>query len=122
MEKIQLMNVQRQHEQHAAEYEKAVIEVLRSGLYIGGPNVTSFEEEFAEYAGAKYGISCGNGTDAIVLALRALNIGHGDEVITVSFTFFATAEGIAAVGATPVFVDVDEKTYCMVKHVYLLAH
>ena len=113
MEKIQLMNVQRQHEQYAAEYEKAVIEVLRSGLYIGGPNVTAFEEEFAEYAGAKYGISCGNGTDAIVLALRALNIGHGDEVITVSFTFFATAEGIAAVGATPVFVDVDEKTYCM---------
>ncbi|MGO5275624.1 DegT/DnrJ/EryC1/StrS family aminotransferase [Holdemanella porci] len=113
MEKIQLMNVQRQHEQHAAEYEKAVIDVLRSGLYIGGPNVTVFEEEFAAYAGAKYGISCGNGTDAIVLALRALNIGQGDEVITVSFTFFATAEGIAAVGATPVFVDVDEKTYCM---------
>lgn len=113
MEKIQLMNVQRQHEQHAAEYEKAVIDVLRSGLYIGGPNVTAFEEEFAAYAGAKYGISCGNGTDAIVLALRALNIGAGDEVITVSFTFFATAEGIAAVGATPVFVDVDEITYCM---------
>lgn len=113
MEKIQLMNVQRQHEQHAAEYDKAVIDVLRSGLYIGGPNVAAFEEEFAAYAGAKYGISCGNGTDAIVLALRALNIGYGDEVITVSFTFFATAEGIAAVGAKPVFVDVDDKTYCM---------
>lgn len=113
MEKIQLMNVQRQHEQHAAEYEKAVIDVLRSGLYIGGPNVAAFEEEFAAYAGAKYGISCGNGTDAIVLALRALNIGGGDEVITVPFTFFATAEGIAAVGATPVFVDVDKDTYCM---------
>lgn len=113
MKKIQLMNVQRQHEQHASEYEKAVIDVLRSGLYIGGSNVTAFEEEFATYTGAKYGISCGNGTDAIVLALRALNIGPGDEVITVSFTFFATAEGIAAVGATPVFVDVDEKTYCM---------
>ena len=113
MEKIQLMNVQRQHEQHAAEYEKAVIDVLRSGLYIGGPNVATFEEEFAAYAGAKYGVSCGNGTDAIVLALRALNIGSGDEVITVPFTFFATAEGIAAVGATPVFVDVDKDTYCM---------
>ena len=74
MEKIQLMNVQRQHEQHAAEYEKAVVEVLRSGLYIGGPNVTAFEEEFAEYAGAKYGISCGNGTDAIVLALILVTV------------------------------------------------
>lgn len=113
MEKIQLMNVQRQHEHYAAEYEKAVLDVLRSGLYIGGPNVAAFEEEFAAYAGAKYGISCGNGTDAIVLALRALNIGSGDEVITVPFTFFATAEGIAAVGATPVFVDVDKDTYCM---------
>ncbi len=113
MEKIQLMNVQRQHEAHAAEYEDAVIEVLRSGQYIGGTHVTAFEEEFAAYEGAKYGVSCGNGTDALVLALRALNIGAGDEVITVSFTFFATAEGIAAVGATPVFVDVCEDSYCM---------
>ena len=113
MEKIQLMNVQRQHQTYAAEYENAVVEVLRSGQYIGGAQVTAFEEEFAAYEGAKYGISCGNGTDALVLALRALNIGAGDEVITVSFTFFATAEGVAAVGATPVFVDVCEDTYCM---------
>ena len=113
MEKIQLMNVQRQHMEHAEEYEKAVIDVLRSGQYIGGSNVTAFEEEFAAYVGAKYGISCGNGTDAIVLALRALNIHEGDEVITGSFTFFATAEGIAVVGATPVFVDVLPDTYCI---------
>lgn len=111
--KISLMNVQRQHEAHATEYEEAAISVLRSGGYIGGTEVTSFEEEFAAYEGAKYGISCGNGTDAIILALRALGIGPGDEVITVSWTFFATAESIAAVGATPVFVDVDPKTYCM---------
>lgn len=113
MEKIQLMNVQRQHQTYATEYENAVVEVLRSGQYIGGAQVTAFEEEFAAYEGAKYGISCGNGTDALVLALRALNIGSGDEVITVSFTFFATAESIVAVGATPVFVDVCEDTYCM---------
>lgn len=111
--KIQLMNVQRQHETYAAEYEEAVLKVLRSGGYIGGAEVSAFEEEFAGYEGAKFGISCGNGTDAIVLALRALGIGKGDEVITVSWTFFATAESIAAVGATPVFVDVDPATYCM---------
>ena len=111
--KIQLMNVQRQHEAYAAEYEEAALRVLRSGGYIGGAEVTSFEEEFAAYEGAKYGVSCGNGTDAIVLALRALGIGVGDEVITVSWTFFATAESIAAVGAIPVFVDVDPSTYCM---------
>lgn len=111
--KISLMNVQRQHETYAAEYEEAAIKVLRSGSYIGGDEVVAFEEEFAAYEGAKYGISCGNGTDSIVLALRALGIGKGDEVITVSWTFFATAESIAAVGATPVFVDVDPETYCM---------
>ncbi len=111
--KISLMNVQRQHEKYASEYEEAALKVLRSGGYIGGSEVSSFEEEFAGYEGAKYGISCGNGTDAIVLALRALGIGTGDEVITVSWTFFATAESIAAVGATPVFVDIDPVTYCM---------
>ena len=110
---IQLMNVQRQHETYASEYEEAALKVLRSGSYIGGEEVCAFEEEFASYEGAKFGISCGNGTDALVLALRALGIGSGDEVITVSWTFFATAESIAAVGATPVFIDVDPKTYCM---------
>ncbi|MEH2946021.1 DegT/DnrJ/EryC1/StrS family aminotransferase [Sporofaciens sp. JLR.KK001] len=111
--KINLMDVRRQHEVYAAEYEEAALKVLRSGGYIGGAEVAAFEEEFAAYEGAKYGISCGNGTDAIVLALRALGIGRGDEVITVAWTFFATAESIAAVGATPVFIDVDPDTYCM---------
>lgn len=113
MKEIQLMDVKRQHEEHREEYEKAVIDVLRSGRYIGGNNVEEFEKEFSQYIGTKYAISCGNGTDSIVIALKALNIGQGDEVITVPFTFFATAEGIASVGAKPVFVDVDERTYCM---------
>lgn len=113
MEKLQLMNVKRQYMEHQKEYEEAVLKALRSGQYIGGNEVIEFEREFAQYVGGKYGISCGNGTDAIVLALRALGIGQGDEVITVSFTFFSTAEGISAVGATPVFVDVCEDTYCM---------
>lgn len=111
--KIELMNIKRQHETHASEYEEAVLSLLRSGKYIGGEEVSLFEQEFANYNGAKYGVSCGNGTDALVIALRALGIGDGDEVITVSWTFFATAESIAAVGATPVFVDVDKNTYCI---------
>lgn len=110
---VQLMNVQRQHETYAHEYEEAVLNVMRSGRYIGGEEVDSFEKEFAAYAGAKYGIACGNGTDSIILALRALGIGSDDEVITVAWTFFATAESIAAVGATPVFVDICKDTYCM---------
>lgn len=111
--KLQLMNVQRQHETYAEEFEEAALSVLRSGGYIGGENVSMFEEEFASYNDSKYGISCGNGTDALILALRALGIGKGDEVITVSFTFFATAESVAAVGATPIFIDVLPDTYCM---------
>lgn len=113
MMKIQLMNIKRQHEDHSEEYENAALNVLRSGNYIGGQEVSLFEEEFARYQGAKYGISCGNGTDALVIALRALGVGQGDEVITVSWTFFATAESIAAVGAKPVFVDVCRDTYCI---------
>ncbi len=109
------MNIKRQHETYAEEYEAAALKVLRSGGYIGGPEVSSFEEEFANYCGAKYGVSCGSGTDALVIALRALGIGPGDEVITVSWTFFATAESIAAVGATPVFIDVCPDTYVMDK-------
>lgn len=111
--KLQLMNIQRQHETYAEEYEEAALKVLRSGCYIGGTEVAAFEEEFAAYYGAKYGVSCGNGTDALVLALRALGIGFGDEVITVAWTFFATAESVSAVGATPVFIDVCSDTYCM---------
>ena len=110
---IQLMNIQRQHETYSKEYEKAALKVLRSGIYIGGQEVNKFEEEFASYEGAKYGISCGNGSDSIILALRSLGIGVGDEVIKVSWTFFATAESIIAVGATPVFIDVCSDTYCM---------
>lgn len=113
MMNVQLMNIQRQHEVYASEYEEAALKVLRSGGYIGGNEVNSFEKEFAVYEGARYGVSCGNGTDALILALRALGIGKGDEVITASWTFFATAESIAAVGAVPVFVDVDPVTYCL---------
>ena len=111
--KINLMDIKRQHEENASEYEKVALEVLRSGNYIMGENVKAFEQEFADYIGVKYAVSCGNGTDALHIALRASGIKTGDEVITTPFTFFATAEAISSVGAIPVFVDCDEKSYCI---------
>lgn len=91
-----------------AEISQAVAEVLASGRYINGATVQTFEQEFAQYHGTEECISCNSGTDALYLALRAYNIGFGDEVITSPFTFIATAEMISAVGATPVFVDIDD--------------
>ena len=111
--KVNLMDIKRQHEEHASEYENAALEVLRSGNYIMGENVKAFEKEFADYVGVKYAVSCGNGTDALHIALRAAGVKSGDEVITTPFTFFATAEAIASIGAVPVFVDCDEKSYCI---------
>jgi dTDP-4-amino-4,6-dideoxygalactose transaminase len=91
--------------------EDSVLQVLRSGQYIGGATIAQFEEHFASATGSGFAIGCNSGTDALVLALRGLGIGPGDEVITSSFSFFATAEAISAVGATPVFVDVEESSY-----------
>jgi dTDP-4-amino-4,6-dideoxygalactose transaminase len=93
------------------EVNAAVLKVLASGRYIGGTTVETFEQEFATYIGTSHAIACNSGTDALYLALRALDIQTGDEVITTPFTFVATAEVISAVGATPVFVDIDPETY-----------
>ena len=93
------------------ELDAAALRVLHSGQYIGGSEIQAFERSFAEAVGTAHAVGCNSGTDALVLALRGLGIGSGDEVITASFSFFATAEAISAVGATPVFVDVDPATY-----------
>lgn len=90
-----------------AEVSAAVLEVLSSGRYIGGPAVEGFEKAFAAYHGVSDCIACNSGTDALYLALRAFDIGVGDEVITTPFTFIATSEVVSTVGAKPVFVDID---------------
>ena len=108
---IPLIDLKAQYESLADELNKVTLQVLSSANYILGKNVTEFEKEFAEYVGVKHAISVGNGTDALVLALKAMGIGEGAEVITTPFTFFATAESISAVGAIPVFVDVRKDTF-----------
>ncbi|MDD4797882.1 MAG: aminotransferase class I/II-fold pyridoxal phosphate-dependent enzyme, partial [Eubacteriales bacterium] len=108
---IPLLDLTRQYQAIAGEAEAAVCGVLRRAQYILGENVKAFEAEFAAYVGVAHAVSVGNGTDALSIALTALGIGPGDEVITTPYTFFASAEAISAAGATPVFVDVDPRTY-----------
>jgi dTDP-4-amino-4,6-dideoxygalactose transaminase len=85
--------------------------VLRSGRYILGPEVDGFEAEFAAYLGTRHCVGVANGTDALTIALRALGVGSGDEVVVPALTFYATAEAVVNAGATPVFCDVDAATF-----------
>jgi dTDP-4-amino-4,6-dideoxygalactose transaminase len=111
VKQIPPVDLARQYQLIREEIEAATLEVLRSGRYIGGAIVSDFEKQFANYIGVSECVACNSGTDALYLTLRALNIGQGDEVITTPFTFFATAEIISRVGAKPVFVDIDAKTF-----------
>ena len=94
-----------------SEVEERVISVLRSGQYILGPEVSEFEDKLAEFAKVKHAISCSSGTDALIIALMAKGVGPGDAIFTTPFTYFATAEVIALLGATPIFVDIDISTF-----------
>lgn len=108
---VKILDLARQYEKIQEKIEQAVCEQMKSGMYIGGKAVADFEKKFADYIGVKHAISVNSGTDSLIIALKALGIKEGDEVITTPFTFFATAETIAMVGAIPVFVDVEEDTY-----------
>ncbi len=108
---IPLLDLKEQYQNLKLEIDEKIQEVLQSTRFILGPNVEAFEKEAAAFLSVKAAISCASGTDALHLALRALHIGAGDEVITSPFTFIATAEAIAYCGATAVFVDIDQKSY-----------
>ena len=109
--KIPVLDLKPQYESIKAEIQAAINRVLESGQFIMGPDVKLFEQEVAAYLGVKHAIAVNSGTDALVIGLRALGIGEGDEVITTPFSFFATAESISNVGAIPVFADVDLRSY-----------
>jgi dTDP-4-amino-4,6-dideoxygalactose transaminase len=111
MNKIPILDLRPQYESLKTEIHAAITKVLERGDFIMGEEVRLFEQEVAAYLGVKHAIGMNSGTDALFIALRAMNIGVGDEVITTSFSFFATAEAIGHVGATPVFIDVDERTF-----------
>ncbi|MGK7922273.1 MAG: DegT/DnrJ/EryC1/StrS family aminotransferase [Trichodesmium sp.] len=111
MTNIPPLDLTRQYKIISEQINAKVQEVLASGRYIGGSIVDDFEQKFAKYINVSHCVSCNSGTDALFLALRAVNIGLGDEVITTPFTFFATTEVISAVGATPIFIDIDPQTF-----------
>lgn len=104
---VPLLDLEPELDRHADEFLEAMERVMRSGRFILGLEVEAFEEETADYLGVERAVGVNSGTDALVIALGALGVEEGDEVITTSFTFFATAESIEMVGATPVFADID---------------
>lgn len=108
---INFVDLKAQRESIKDRIDQAIYNVLDHGQYILGPEVEIFERRLAKFSNAKYALGCANGTDALVLALRSLSIKAGDAVFCPSFTYCATAEAIAIVGATPIFVDIDRKTY-----------
>jgi len=108
---MQFIDLAAQYQHLKARIDKRIQTVLDHGQYIMGPEVQELEEKLAEYVGVKHAISCANGTDALTLALMALEIGEGDAVLVPTFTFFASAEAVAYAKATPVFVDSDEATF-----------
>jgi dTDP-4-amino-4,6-dideoxygalactose transaminase len=108
---IPILDLKPQYQSIKAEIHEAIDRVLESGAFIMGPDVKLFEEEVAKYLGVKHAIGVNSGTDALVIGLKALGVGEGDEVITTPFSFFATAESISNVGAKPVFVDVEVDSF-----------
>lgn len=111
--KINLLDLQAQYKTIKEDVNKAIQQVLDSSVYIMGPNVKQLEKDIADFTGVNHGIGVGNGTDALLLALEAIGVKAGDEVITTPFTFFASAETTSVLGATPVFADILPDTLCI---------
>lgn len=110
MKKIQMVDLQTQYQHIKADIDRGIQEVIDSAAFIKGGKVTEFQTHLEQYTGAKHVIPVGNGTDALQIALMGLGLKPGDEVITPTFTFIATAEVVALLGLTPVVVDVDWET------------
>lgn len=110
---MEFRDLKKQYQTLKTDIDKAILDVVSSGSYIGGKHVSELEEQLAEYVGVKHCITCANGTDALSLALMAWEIGEGDAVFVPDFTFFASAEVVSFEGATPIFVDVDRDTFNM---------
>jgi dTDP-4-amino-4,6-dideoxygalactose transaminase len=113
MHPIQMVDLKRQYHQIKPEIDEAVLNVLESTAFINGKPVQEFTDNLARYTGSKHVIPCANGTDALQIAMMALDLKPGDEVITPSFTYIATTEVVALLGLKPVFVEVDKRTFCM---------
>ena len=110
---MQFIDLKTQQKKIRNSLDQRLKKVLDDGQYIGGSEVSELEKELSLFCGSKHAIGCSNGTDALMLALMALDIGPGDGVITIPFTYIATLESIAAVGATPILVDVYDATFNM---------
>ncbi|MGB9915118.1 MAG: DegT/DnrJ/EryC1/StrS family aminotransferase [Candidatus Bathyarchaeales archaeon] len=110
---IPFIDLKREYTEIKCEIDEAIRQVIKKGVFILGEETEKFEREFSSYIGVKYGIGVNSGSDALFLALKALGISTGDEVITVSHTFIATVDAITRNGATPVFVDINPETYCI---------
>lgn len=109
--KMPFINLKRQYQLHKEAFDNAIHAVLEHGQYIHGPEVTEFENQLQCFANVRHAVTCGNGTDALVLALQAMHLQKGDVVFVPSLTFAATAEAVAICGGIPFFVDIDGKTY-----------
>src|SRR5277367_3240887 len=108
---IPFIDLQEQRKRLGEPLNQAIAKAVEGGQWIMGPQVAEFEKQLADFAGVKHGLACANGTDALMIVLRAWNVGPGDAVFVPAFTFAASAEVVALVGAEPVFVDVLEDTY-----------
>tara|TARA_B100000945_G_scaffold197273_2_gene158620 strand:- start:2361 stop:3485 length:1125 start_codon:yes stop_codon:yes gene_type:complete len=113
MKKIQMVDVVAEYEKYSSEINKQIFNVLKSGCYIKGKVVSDFEQSLSNYLQSEYVISCGNGTDALYIALMSLNLQRGDEVLVPTFTFVSTVEAVCLLGLKPVFLDIDKDTFLL---------